>query len=379
MLEHELRPGAGAEPLHDDWPPTPEQIRELWAEVPRVRGRTLGQRLAASAVYSDHYNAACTFAVCLLPAHGVAVRADPQRVQLLAEAAVEELRRAADAAGSAGLAERWDWILSEDPDLAGLRGERAFQRFETERFPSALPAPVRPSGIVRLQASRYSSRLCRVCARQLEETWHARAAEEGDTEIHRAIAWWRAEEATWELAREIALNHRHWQTRLQIIKEMHRFTELNGRPRFRVVHPRYAEQPIEDPRPAVDKAGRKETQFGHMRIAALTHALGPPGGPRLPGFAEWERYLLGLDAAGLALPAAERGRLADERAAAWGAIRHAFSEPPTFDSDPRERFQRRFEEVVLGLGQLTPARPDPTEPSRRFAPRSAEPDQLVGP
>ncbi|HEX5618912.1 MAG TPA: hypothetical protein VFX51_10850 [Solirubrobacteraceae bacterium] len=377
MLDHELRPRVDTESSHDDWPPTPEQIRELWAKVPTVDGRTLSRRLADSADYSDHYNAACTFAVCLLPAHGAAVGADPQRVELLAEAAVDELRRAADAAGSAGLAERWDWILTEDPDLAGLRGERAFQRFETERFPSARPAPVRPSGIVRLQASRYSSRLCCVCARQLEETWHARAAEDGDTDIHRAIAWWHDEEATWELAREIALNHRHWQTRLRIIKEMHRFTERNDRPRFRVTHPRYAERPIEAPRPAVDKAGRKETQFGHMRIAALTHALGPPGGPRLPGFATWEQYLLALDEAGQALPAAERKRLADQRAAAWGAIRHAFSEPPTFDGDPRERFQRRFEEIVHGLGELRPSQPEMAGPTRRFAPRSAAPDQLA--
>jgi hypothetical protein len=235
---------------------------------------------------------------------------------------------------------------------------------------------VRPSGIVRLQASRYSSRLCCVCARQLEETWHARAAEEGDTDIHRAIAWWHDEEATWELAREIALNHRHWQTRLRIIKAMHRFTERNGRPRFRVVHPRYAEQPIEAPRPAVDKAGRKETQFGHMRMAALTQALGPPGGAPLPGFAEWKQYLLALDEAGLALPAAERRRLADERAAAWGAIRHAFSETPRFDGDPRERFQRRFDEIVRSLGQLSPTVPDRAEPARRFAQRSAEGDRV---
>jgi hypothetical protein len=255
------------------------------------------------------------------------------------------------------LASLWDRILSDEPDLDGLRPEPAFQRFETERLPSSRPAPVRPSSIVRLKASRHSVRLAYLCAERLEAAWHARAAEEGATDIHRALEWWRDEQGTWRLARDLALHHRQWQSRLDLINEMQAFAERNGMPAFRVVHPRYAEQPITGDRATVERAARHETHFSDLRMSILANALSPLDTGPLPGAAAWEEHLVALDDAGERLPAETRRRLADNRAAVWGAVRQAFSEPAIADDTARERFESTFTAAVNALEALPPEPP----------------------
>jgi hypothetical protein len=358
------------------WPPAPDEIRGLWAEAPLVGGRSLEERLRTSTAFADHYNAACTFAIGLL-AHRA--RHDPRgkpRVDALAEAAVGELVRAANVGGSSMLASRWDRILSDEPDLDGLRPEPAFQRFETERLPSPRPAPVRPLSIVRLKASRYSVRLAYLCAERLEAAWHARAEEAGDTDIHRALEWWRDEQGAWRLARDLALHHRHWQTRLDLINEMQGFAERNGMVPFRVVHPTYAEQPIEGNRDQVEREARHETHFSDMRMSILAKALSPIEAGSLPGAGAWEEHLLALDDAGERLPAGTRKRLADNRAAVWGLVRQAFSEPAVEDVAARERFQAQFKLAVGALESLPPIPPPEPVTDAQAARQAAE--VLVG-
>ena len=67
------------------WPPTPEQVRELWAAPSDSGRRSLQERLRTSNAFADHYNAACTYAIGLLPHRG---RDDPS-----GEAMVDELGR----------------------------------------------------------------------------------------------------------------------------------------------------------------------------------------------------------------------------------------------------------------------------------------------
>jgi hypothetical protein len=371
LLEIEALRGQGRsrEPAQADadhapaWPLSPEQVRALWASAPRVGGRTLEERLEASRDFADHYNVACTYAIGLLP-HPDRHAADAQPlVEELAQAAVGELTKAADAGGST-LASRWDRILSDEPDLDGLRPEPVFRRFETERLPSSRPAPVRPSAIVKLKASRYSVRLAQLCAERLEAAWHARAAEEGDSDIHRALEWWEDEAGAWRLARDLALHHRQWQTRLDLIHEMQMFAERNDMPPFRVVHPRYAESPIPGDRDSVERAARRETHFSDLRMSILAAALSPLEHGALPGAGAWSEHLRALDEAGERLPAETRKRLADNRAAVWGSIRQAFSEPGMAEEEAREVFNRKFTAAVAALAALPPVpAPPPAEAS----------------
>ncbi len=163
-IEHQRarREGVTAAKPHDDWPPAPEQIEAEWRRS-RLPRRSLKTRLDSSTRYGDHYIAACTYAVGLLHESGTG-KVDPERASALSGAAVRELAIAARVAGSAHLSAKWDWILSEDPDLAGLRSRKEFRRFEAEFLLASRPAPLRPRQIVRLKASRYSAVLCRLCA-----------------------------------------------------------------------------------------------------------------------------------------------------------------------------------------------------------------------
>jgi hypothetical protein len=342
------------------WPLTPDGVRELWTAASHVGGVSLQERLRTSTAFADHYNAACTYAIGLLPHRGRSEPSIKAVVDELAEAAVGELIRAADAGGSSMLASRWDRILSDEPDLDGLRPEPAFRRFETERLPSSRPAPVRPSSIVRLKASRHSARLAYLCAERLEAAWHARAAGEGATDIHLALEWWRDELGACRLARDLALHHRQWQTRLDVIHEMQAFAERNAMPPFRVVHPRYAEQPIIGDRETVERAARHETHFSDLRMSILAHALTPLDTGSLPGADAWGQHLVALDDTGECLPADTRKRLADNRAAVWGAMRQAFSEPPIADVAAREHFESVFTAAVRALETVPPVLP-PTD------------------
>jgi hypothetical protein len=241
-----------------------------------------------------------------------------------------------------------------------LRGQEEFRRFESECLPAARPVPVRPRQIVRLTASRYSVLLCRQCATSLQAVWRERATRKGDVEIRELLQWWRDEQGAWELARELVHHHRHWQTRVRVIAEMQRFVARNGGRRFRVRHPRYADQPIEGDAVAVNRAAGQEIHFGDLRFNTLAKVLGPCGGEPLPGLGAWMAYLVALDAAGTTLDKGMRKRLADNRAAAWGALQHVFGERlPTAEAHGleeqfREAIERRFRDSVEALVRMPP-------------------------
>jgi len=104
---------------------TPEDIDR---ELRSIEGRV------GFARWQEHYNAACIYALPL-PTTGNPEQSED--LDDLAEAAVTRLRRASARADSAYIASRRDWLLSEDPDLRGLRTQRQFKDFEAAYFPSA--------------------------------------------------------------------------------------------------------------------------------------------------------------------------------------------------------------------------------------------------
>jgi hypothetical protein len=363
-LEHQRarRAGVNASRPHDDWPPSPEQIEAEWRRR-RFPGRSLKARLDSSTRYGDHYIAACTYAVGLLHESGTG-KPDPERATALSVAAVRELAIAARVAGSAHLAAKWDWILSEDPDLAGLRSRKEFRRFEAEFLLATRPAPLRPRQIVRLKASRYSAVLSRLCASRVEAVWRERARREGPVDIHEVMAWMYDERASLELARELVHHHRHWQTRLKVIFEMQRFLARNGGGSFKVSHPRYSDQPLEGTAVEVNRAAGQEIHFGDMRLNALAEVIRPPGSGPVPGLAEWVEYVEALDAAGVPLDPGVLRCLTENRVAAWGALRQVFSERVPLERRSAERFRERTEQRFRDIAGMLAQVPVPARTAR---------------
>ncbi|MDX6717811.1 MAG: hypothetical protein QOJ63_65 [Solirubrobacteraceae bacterium] len=325
-----LRRALGESIAQDAWPPSSARIRGLWRE--RIsRGSSLHDRLERSDVFLDHYNAACTFSIGLGHEHAEHLSEAARRD--LAEAAVQALRRALNVADSAAIAANWDWVASKDPDLAGLRGQPEFRRFESERLPSSRPTPRRPNEIADLKASQHSVRLVKRCARVYEELWHARADLTGATNAHAAMQWCEEEQRGWELLRMLALHHRHWQTRVDVVAEVRALAEKHALPPVRFTQARYSDDPLDADDDSIDKVAGRVVWFANGRLAALVDALGPPDAP-LPGLLEWSRQLRRLDDAGQELDEASRRRLAVQRASAWADVQH-FMDQETAETDAR--------------------------------------------
>src|SRR5262249_53904927 len=128
-----------------------------------------------------------------------------------------------------------------------------------------------------------------------------------------------------------------------------------GGDRFHVSHPLYSDQPITGTAIEVNRAAGQEIHFGDLRLNALAGVLGAPGSGPLPGLAEWIAHLEELEAAGTPLADDPRRRLAENRAAAWGALRQAFTESAAASSSAdtyRDGMEERFRTVAGLLGQL---------------------------
>jgi len=358
------------------WPLGPERVHELWAQTPDVRRaagpeparlRDIPQRLAGSRIFTDHYNAACTLAVGLLQEGEVQDPGLGKTRRNLAEAAVDELNLAVGVATSVQISRRWAWIVSEDPDLAGLRAEPEFLRFESQRFPSPTTAPTRPSDIVKLLASRHSARLFHDCADQLEREWHRRAALEGHVDIHEVLDWWRLERLAWKLADDLAVNYRHWQTRLEVVRQMQRFATYTRAPAFTLAHPRYVDDPIAQDARGVDRAARREIDYAEKRFGRLAHKLSHDGNNPLADIAEWETALRSLDLAGEELADEPRKLLASNRATAWGSLRDAFSPEKDGDDANLDDVDRALAVATSSLRRLSSSLP------RSAVPRHSDP------
>src|SRR5262249_16689588 len=150
------RPGAS-----DDW----REPNKLEKNVRHVAG------FARLKSWSEHYNAACVYAIPLL---ADARPGDEKARRRLAELAIGRLELAVRAADSRVLAGQRTWLLSEDPDLDALRREIRFKRFEVSYLPSPVPTPTRPKDVKRWEMTRYIDELVVETARRWEDEWHRR-------------------------------------------------------------------------------------------------------------------------------------------------------------------------------------------------------------
>lgn len=207
--------------------------------------------------WQEHYNAACIYALPLPTTGNPEQRAD---VDDLAERAVVRLRRASERADSAFIASRRDWLLSEDPDLRGLRTQRQFTAFEAAYFPSASRPPQRPSNAHPWEASRYPLDLLQAAARRWEDTWQNRAGESADMDTEAFLQWCDDDVAARRLVREVAVDHRDWQTRNELVKGMGEWGVEYGFEPLRVPFPRFS---------ADDKLARDTTEVEGTTNAAI--------------------------------------------------------------------------------------------------------------
>ncbi len=186
--------------------------------------------------WQEHYNVACMWALPLLE-NGSA------HAEELACLAVKSLESATERADTEFLVSRRDWLVSEDPDLRGLRALPRFKSFEVAYFPSAAPTPQRPRDVHRWEVSRYTLELVRAAAQRWEDTWERRARElEPVTGMRLLLRWCEDELSARRLIRDVALHHRDWQTRFELLDRMRGWSVEYGFEPIEVAFPDFPHQ-----------------------------------------------------------------------------------------------------------------------------------------
>ncbi|MGH2743098.1 MAG: hypothetical protein ACRDN8_11555 [Thermoleophilaceae bacterium] len=181
-------------------------IRQLRADIRAIEPASGFDR------WQEHYNVACIWSLPLLVTCGAADVADLTRL------AVERLECATERADTEFLVSRRDWLVSEDPDLRGLRVQPRFKSFEAAYFPSASRTPQRPRDVHRWEVSRYTLDLLRAAAQRWEDTWERRARElKPVTSMRVLLQWCEDELSARRLIRDVALHHRDWRTRFELL------------------------------------------------------------------------------------------------------------------------------------------------------------------
>ena len=167
-------------------------------------------------------------------------RAEDELRTDLARLAVEHLKRAMSSTPSSYAAERRDWVLSEDPDLDGLRACVAFKHFEAIYFPSPAPTPRRPQRASRWEMSRYTHALLADTARRWETVWHQRRdLVVSNIDPHVVIQWSKDEASAWRMVGRMARDYRHWPARCELIEQMKEWSAKYGFHPLDVALPRF--------------------------------------------------------------------------------------------------------------------------------------------
>ena len=281
------------------WPPAPNDIKARIGDIQRRRAFH----------WHEHYNAACAYALPLLD-RSLRHNAD---IDTLVEPAVDHLKMATARADSDYIASRRDWVLSEDPDLKGLRGRHKFEEFQLLYLPSDRPVPCRPRNAQQLESSRYVRDLLAATAERWLQAWRAhgkQVAVAPDTAVLRE--WFDDERRAWDGVREVALSFRHPRTRFELIDALRAGAARHGFARPAVRFPRYDDEPLLD-RMTCEVAYEAEIHGANDRLrmlAALADTV-------VDDLADWQATLRSLDADGRAVARDALTRRCVHHAALW--------------------------------------------------------------
>ena len=241
--------------------------------------------------WHEHYNAACVYAIPLdkdkLLGDRRAEPTDPGEAQALQEVrnrlahrAIRRLERAITTRDGIFLATWRDWVVVDDPDLDGLRGEDIFaalvSMYFTRRDPAPGKVPKSPSDPYRLAECRYTLELMRTIGRTLHDIWHGRSKMRRSADIHLLARWCDDDRDIWELLRNVAEDSYDWRTRYQLLERANK--ALDGQPPIFVHFRGYDDQNLvpdgQDHHPEQDADGeRKENK---ERLKALAELLRDP-------------------------------------------------------------------------------------------------------
>jgi len=213
--------------------PEPD-ARALRRSVRRIEGWRGFKR------YQEHYNAACAFSLPLVSDGDMLESPEADR---LVAAAIRRLERAISCADSGFVATRRDWLLSDDPDLDGLRTRDDFKHFEATYFPSATNTCKRPPEQHIWEMSRYTLDLLSTTSGGFAKAWRNRKSVlEPEIEVRSLADWCELETRAWRLMRDVTRNHRHWQTRVRLIDFARNLSTRGHFAAPAVAFPRFAEE-----------------------------------------------------------------------------------------------------------------------------------------
>jgi hypothetical protein len=337
------------------WPP---KAAELQRKIGRIeRGRPFRR-------WHEHYNAACAYALPLLVSEPVDEDQEPlstteHRHKRLVDLAVCRLQQATARADSAFIASRRDWLLSEDPDLNGLRGSDEFREFEVMYLPSNRTTPQRPRHVRRLESCRYVRALLVASAEQWQGAWHGRARHAArGVDVHQLIAWFDDERRSWEGVRDVALNYRHSASRLALIDATRACADRYAFAPLGVAFPRYADAPLKESVGDGDCEHACETAVSHSercmrRLSATLHE--DAGASVLDELGRVQLALRQRDAAGRPVAAAALLRLCTYHAALWQLLGQWLGASDPELPDAEAEFRSLVEDAAAaGIAELDP-------------------------
>ncbi|MFI1394573.1 hypothetical protein [Streptomyces sp. NPDC020681] len=350
------------------WPSSAEtlkhQVKEARGWLRRVRPWTSrGWRL-----WQDSYNAACVYAVAMNPFRGEeeekpgahadltvdepegGANADPG--EALAKLAVDELEGAANADLSGFQPLTRSWLLIEDPDLAKLRLERRFIRFERETYPHAAPDRHRLEHPLQPEMMAYDKKLLSGCAEVMEHTWRLRA-KQLPAESHMLAKWFSSEAELWRCIHRIADNQgRNWRDReklLQRVREVADITLLfkcglpSSLPEMDDLLDEATWNELEDVKAQIRSFEETfEIRLASVSVAVSENSDSPAGSPSpILLSTQWLNAVRHNGASPNFVTQASVQQACSDYEIAWQALRHQL-DPDESDSAALSDFMRRF-------------------------------------
>ena len=315
-VEHEMRVlRGGDEAPGRAWPPDPEALRQRIRQIER----TWLPPSRSFRSWHEQYTAASAYALALQDEE----LTDETLRTTLAERAVCRLQHATNRADSAFVASRRDWLVSEDPDLIGLRTRPEFREFEMLFLPTAGVTRPRPRNVQQLDGARYVRALLAATAEEWHAAWHRRADDaRRSLDIHVLEGWFQDELEAWRRTRAVALHHRHSLTRFELLEDIRQCADRYGFQRPVVAFPRYetASLTLSDDVGCDEAAVRSVRERGQRlrRLAEILRTAMPgEASEMLDELEQWRDSLRARDASAQPVPRAELERLCEHHAALW--------------------------------------------------------------